>query len=68
MNVPVVADDPDLRVDIEQLIDEVVPDPGEWRRSPNPALGGRRPEELIGAPDESVLRDVLRAAKHGTAS
>lgn len=61
-------DDPDETTDIETLIREVVPEPDEWKRTPNPSLGGLRPEELVHSPQEQELRDLLRAAKHGVFS
>ena len=60
--------DPDLTAGIGDLVREVVSDPDAWKQTPNPVLGGRRPEEFIGQPDEHVLRDLLRAAKHGMMS
>ena len=57
--------DPDISREICGLIDEVVPDPVEWRDTPNSALGGKKPNQLIGTEDETMLRDLLRAAKHG---
>lgn len=57
--------DPDEAANIDDLISEVIPDPAVWKRTPNPVLGGRKPEEFIGQPDEGQLRDLLRAGKHG---
>jgi uncharacterized protein (DUF2384 family) len=60
--------DPDETTDLQKLIDEVVPDPETWKQTPNPVLGGQRPLDLLGSPQEQILRDLLRAAKHGMAS
>lgn len=60
--------DPDESVDIEKLIDDVVPDPSAWRITPNPMLGGEKPADVIGTTRETILRDMLRAAKHGMVS
>jgi hypothetical protein len=60
--------DPDLDVDIHKLIDEVVPDPDTWKVTPNPVFGLKRPVDLIGEPEEAILRDTLRAAKQGAFS
>jgi hypothetical protein len=60
--------DPDETADLDGLIREVVPDADDWRRTPNPVLGGRTPDEFIGGPEEQVLRDLLRGAKHGMIS
>jgi hypothetical protein len=60
--------DPDLDAPIDQLIEDVIPDPKSrraWRAAKNTALGGHSPDELIGTPRESVVRDMLRAAKQG---
>jgi hypothetical protein len=65
---PQLAPDPDETADLNTLLTEVVPDPETWKLAPNPVLGGKRPLDLIGTPQEQVLRDLLRAAKHGMAS
>lgn len=63
-----ISRDPDETIDLEKLIDEVVPDPATWKRTPNPVLGGQKPIDLLNSPQEQVLRDLLRAAKHGMVS
>ena len=45
-----------------------LPDPDAWEHTPNPQFGWREPADLIGTPDEPVLRNLLRAAKSGMAS
>ena len=60
--------DPDATIPVEQLLRAVVPDPDDWRVMPNPRLAGRTPASLVGQPDEPVLRDLLRAIKHGYVS
>jgi uncharacterized protein (DUF2384 family) len=65
LSVPAVAQDPDETVDLNQLIAEVVPDHETWKQTPNAVLGGKRPIDLLGTLEEKVLRDLLRAAKHG---
>jgi len=60
--------DPDETVDLHRLIEEVVPDPPSWTNTPNPVLDGKRPVDLIGTRQEPMLRDMLRAAKHGMIS
>lgn len=60
--------DPDETTDLDKLIDEVVPDPETWKQTRNPVLGGQRPIDLLHTPQEQVLRDLLRAAKHGMPS
>lgn len=66
--LPQLTRDPDETADLEKLIDEVVPDPETWKQTPNPVLGGRRPIDLLHSPQEQVLRDLIRAAKHGMVS
>jgi hypothetical protein len=65
---PTTDHDPDLDTDINTLIREVVPDPDTWEIAPNPSLAGYRPVDLIGTPQESILRDLLRAGMHGMIS
>jgi len=60
--------DPDECVDIHVLINDVVPDADVWKNTPNPILGGEKPIDVIGTDREKVLRDMLRAAKHGMVS
>lgn len=60
--------DPDETADLERLIADVVPDAETWKRTPNAVLGGKRPIDLLHTPLERVLRDLLRAAKHGMMS
>jgi uncharacterized protein (DUF2384 family) len=48
------------------LLKDVVQDPDEWLRQPNDQLGGKRPQDFLGSPEkEKLLRDLLRAIKHG---
>jgi len=37
----------------------------EWLDAPNDQLGGARPWDLIGTDQEPLLRNLVRAAKHG---
>ena len=60
--------DPDETVDLETLMEKVVPNHEIWKQTPNPVLGGEKPEDLIGSPKEQILRDLLRTAKHGMMS
>ena len=48
----------DIRIDVCELLDN-----GEtWLTTPNLQFLGRRPSDLIGTPDEQLLRDTLRSA------
>lgn len=64
--------DPDLDKDIHDLIQEVLPyfieDVDGWLRTPNPKFDFARPIDAIGTPRESILRNMLRAAKQGAIS
>lgn len=62
---PPAVQDPDLTRPIEELIQELFPDPDPWVDTWNPVLGGRTPRSYIGRPEEVILRDLLRAAKAG---
>ena len=48
----------DISVDVHELLANA----DEWLATANSSFGGRRPSELIGTPDESLLREILRAA------
>jgi hypothetical protein len=66
-----VGRDPDLDKDIHELIREVVPaffpdlDLNAWMTTPNPRLGDISPADVIDTPREPLLRNLLRAARHG---
>jgi len=49
---------PDITTDIRARIDNA----DQWLVTPNAALGGRTPKELIGTPYEVFIRDILRAS------
>lgn len=49
---------PDIRVDVADLLENA----DEWLTTPNSNFGGRRPFDLIGTPDEHLLRETLRSA------
>jgi hypothetical protein len=55
----------DEKADIREELKTLVAEPDRWLDSPNDQLGGRKPKEFIGAPDEQRLRDLLRAIKYG---
>ncbi len=48
----------DIRVDVQDLLTNA----NEWLETPNTNYNGRRPMDLIGTPDEQMLRDALRSA------
>ncbi len=53
--------DPALLADVGGFVD----DPVGWFLTRNPELLWRRPIELLGTPDEQILRDRIEAAKYG---
>ena len=54
--------------DIEEELRSVLETPEAWLQMPSSLFGGQRPAELIGTPDEDVLRQVVRQLKHGVVS
>lgn len=56
---------PDETTDLTHEVAQVVAEPDIWLNTPNEALGGESPINLIGTPQEQRLRDLLRAIKHG---
>lgn len=59
------ATDPDANRTTRELIDEIVPDAATWLKTPNSLFGGRTPEELLGRPEEAVLRNLVLGMKDG---
>lgn len=51
--------------DLLHEIGEVVLEPEKWLKTPNDRLGGREPNDLIGTPDERLLRNLVQSIKHG---
>jgi hypothetical protein len=47
----------DIRLDVNELL----ANGEEWLVAPNTNYGGRRPSELIGTPDEILVRNTLRS-------
>jgi hypothetical protein len=62
---PQPAPDPDAGKTTLELIEEVVPNAQQWLNTPNTRFGLRAPKELIGTPQESVLRTIVLAYKCG---
>jgi uncharacterized protein (DUF2384 family) len=48
----------DIRLDVQALLENAE----EWLTTPNSNFGGRPPRELIGTPEEVLLRETLRSA------
>jgi hypothetical protein len=47
----------DIRIDVQELLTNA----DEWVATPNSKFAGRCPLDLIGTPDEQLLRDTLRS-------
>jgi uncharacterized protein (DUF2384 family) len=60
--------DPDENKDLRDLAAEVVDKPEEWMNHPHPMLGMQRPRDLLGTPQEPILRAILRGIKTGSFS
>ena len=48
----------DISIDVRNLLENS----NEWLATPNSYFAGRKPSELIGTPDEAILRETLRSA------
>lgn len=59
---------PDEDSDIREEVKKVIQEPDRWLQSPSSILGGLAPAELIGTPDEMLLRELVRSLKHGVIS
>jgi uncharacterized protein (DUF2384 family) len=51
--------------DLLRELSQVVQDPDEWLNRENDQLGGQKPNELIAAGKEQLVRDLIEAIKHG---
>jgi hypothetical protein len=56
---------PEEDSDIRQDIATVIADAERWLDMPNDQLGGAKPRDLIGTHREQIVRDLVRAIKHG---
>jgi hypothetical protein len=50
----------DIRLDVADMLANA----DQWLAAPNVIYGGRAPQELIGTPDEYLLRATLRSARY----
>jgi len=48
---------------IEQEAADIFEDPERWLSTEHALLGGKRPRDCIGAPDEQAVRDLLRTIR-----
>jgi hypothetical protein len=51
--------------DLLQELRTIVQDPDDWLNRENDQLGGQKPNDLIAAGKEQVVRDLIEAVKHG---
>ncbi|MFL5244025.1 MAG: hypothetical protein ACJ8FY_18130 [Gemmataceae bacterium] len=54
----------DLLAELAATVDQ----PALWLDAPNPLFGGRIPSQMIGTPDEHLLREWIGSVKHGMPS
>lgn len=51
--------------DLLKELRAVVQDPDDWLDRENDQLGGQKPNDLIAAGKEQLIRDLIEAIKHG---
>ena len=56
---------PDTRSDLLKDIEDIFADPEAWLNTALIELGGRKPIDLIGTPDEELVRNITESIKHG---
>jgi uncharacterized protein (DUF2384 family) len=56
---------PETRSDLLKDIEDIFADPEAWLNMPLIELGGRKPIDLMGTPDEEQVRNLTEAIKHG---
>ena len=67
MSQPASALFPDEMADIREEVRDFFGDAqlgDQWLATGNSLFGGRKPEELIGMPDEDQLRNAIRLIKY----
>jgi hypothetical protein len=52
-------------VNLDALIREVIPDPDDWRKRPNPNLNWETPDGLIAQGRAEDVRLLVEAVKYG---
>ena len=65
---PNIAKDPEpLEFSMPELVKEIrdlIPDAERWLNTPNGQLRGHAPSELVGTPEENLVRNLLREIKY----
>jgi len=56
---------PDTTSDLLKDIEDIFADPQAWLNMPNLRLAGQKPIDLIGTPDEELVRNIIVSIKHG---
>ena len=56
---------PDTRSELMKDIDDIFADPEAWLNTPLIELAGRKPIDLIGTPEEQLVRNMIGAIKYG---
>lgn len=51
--------------EIDKLVRELIPEPDRWLDTENYQLGGKKPKDIVGTPQELVLLDLLHAIDQG---
>jgi uncharacterized protein (DUF2384 family) len=52
-------------LDLLKDIRDIFADPEAWLQMPNVRLGGRKPIDLIGTPEEVHVRNITESIKYG---
>ena len=52
-------------VDLDALIQDVIPDAVDWRKRPNPNLNWQTPDDLIAQGRSEEVRLLVEAVKYG---
>jgi uncharacterized protein (DUF2384 family) len=56
---------PDTRSELLNDIEDIFADPQAWLNTPLIELAGRKPIDLIGTPEERLVRNMIGAIKYG---
>jgi uncharacterized protein (DUF2384 family) len=56
---------PQTKSDLLKDIEDIFADPEAWLNTPLIQLRGRKPIDLIGTPEEELVRNMIAAIKYG---